>query len=591
MNIFETIKSEIDNFIDNPIEVVSGYTFDQYNTIKRNHLYYNSQFEDNSLILNREKIFDNIVTYGCEIEATLLDFDTKDSKLLALSPASTEEEFLLGKELEYYLKENNLDVLYNDLAHELPVYGSVVVKNSDPVPLIVDLRRLFLDPTVNRIWESRFITLKHYLTAQQLRDKKGIWDDAVIDKMLKDKSYLDDEQTSYENNEREIEQTESPYYIVYERYGEVPEAFLKEKGKEDKWLRSLFITTDPDRAEPEVLFKSEWKKPYPFKDAHRRKTRGRWLGISAIEEKFPHQERTNELANQKRIAMEISTLQLFQTSDAVLMRNVLTDKMPGDILRKSIGGEGLLPVDNRVKNFGEYQQEEMKWREGADRMSFSSDILRGEIQSASTPATNAVISNNNSTSVHLNRRENLAQMIRDMFNDWILPKFKKTINKEHVIKFIGDALELQAFDQKAIENIVNQEAINTALSGQKVDYEMIRAEVEQQFKKKGQSRYAKMLEGMFKDMDMRYDLMIDGQQKNLQTSLNNMFTVLQTLSANPAVLDDPRIKTMFYEFMKGAGISPEKLELADAQRQQQVQQNPMQMMGQLQAQMPQQPNQ
>lgn len=576
MDIYETIQDEIKNFTDQPIEIVPGYTFNQYDTIKRNHLYLNSKFEDNSPYNGREKIFDNIVSFRCEMAATLLDFDTKDSRLLPLNPISQASEYILAKELELYLKNKGLDKFYNDLADDLPIYGSVVIKKSKDKPVIVDLRRLFNDPTVDTITESRFIILKHYLTASQLRAKKGVWDDEVIDLMLKNPSYLDTTEDSYEDSETETRNTQSPYYVVYERYGEVPESFITGKEKDEDYIRAVFITSDPECGEAQTLYKSEWKGDYPFLDAHYKKTKGRWLGVGVIEELWNDQERKNELANQLRVGMEVSSMVLFQTSDQILLRNVLTDKQTGDVLKKSVGGEGLQPVDNRIKNFQEFISENQKWDLHADRMSFSNDVMRGGDIPASTPATNAVIQNNNSTSVFKRKRQRLGDMLRKMFNDWILPDLKKNMNKEHILRFMGDAQELQVLDKKLVDAITREKAIEAMLNGEVANVEAIRASVEQQIRERGVVRDIQIEDAFFKDMEFEYDVITDGQQKNLQTDLSNSFAILQSIGANPAMLDDPRTKALVYEWMQQMGMSPMKLELADSQRATQVSQQPLQ---------------
>lgn len=572
-DIYQTITQEIEDFINNPVEIVDGHSFNQYETIKRNHLYYNSLFEDNSDYNGRDKIFDNIVSYGCIIESTLLDFDTKDSKLVALNPSSKEAEFFLDKELELYLKNNKLDNLYDDIVDELPVYGSVVLKYGKPIPTLVDLRRLFNDPTVSKITESRFIILKHYLTAQQLREKKDIWDADVIDKILKDSDkYCDTIEDSYQDSENQNLNTQSPYFVVYERYGEVPELYLKKNGKDDEYCRSVFVTTDPKRADGLTLFKQEWNKEYPFKDAHRRKTRGRWLGISAIEEKFPDQERTNELANQKRLAMEISSMQLYQTSDQTILKNVLKDKQTGDIIRKTLGGDGLTAIDTRVKNFTEFQAEEEKWKTHGDRMSFTPNILQGGDIPATMPATNAVLMNNNSTSVHTKRRERIAQMLREMFNDWILPDLKKSISKEHILKFSGSIDQIKQLD-KMFKPVMRRDALmEQALSGKMMNPEEAEMGLEQMLADMPQTRFVKIIEKWYKDLDIEYDVIVDASQKNLQAALNNSLSVLNQLMAAPQALDDPRVKAVFYEWASLAGINPIKLEQADRERQTQVQQ-------------------
>ena len=102
--IFAQTKSEIDDFINNPIQVVKGYTFDTYDTIKRCHLYRNSQFEDNSLYCGREKIFYNIVNNPCDTETRYYNFDTKDIRLISGDFKSDLASFLITKENKYWFK-------------------------------------------------------------------------------------------------------------------------------------------------------------------------------------------------------------------------------------------------------------------------------------------------------------------------------------------------------------------------------------------------------------------------------------------------------------------------------------------------------
>ena len=78
--IFSTIRKEKSDFINNNIYPVSGYSFNQYNTIKRIHLYSNSRFENGQYYLGKEKIFFDINTNPTELAATMLDLDTRHIK-------------------------------------------------------------------------------------------------------------------------------------------------------------------------------------------------------------------------------------------------------------------------------------------------------------------------------------------------------------------------------------------------------------------------------------------------------------------------------------------------------------------------------
>ncbi len=160
-NIYGTIRGEIDDFMYNSIEVVPGYIFNQYDTIKRAHLYLNSRFLDNTLYQNREKIFYNITKYRRDIAAKFLNIDTKDIRLWELNPKSKWSTFLLEKELQLWMKRNKVGKLLNEIAVEAPSFGSVVLRKTKKGASMVDLRRLFLDPTVETIQKSRFVTVKH----------------------------------------------------------------------------------------------------------------------------------------------------------------------------------------------------------------------------------------------------------------------------------------------------------------------------------------------------------------------------------------------------------------------------------------------
>lgn len=574
-NIFEQIQTEVQNFVDNDIEIVDGYVFNQYDTIKRCHLYYNSQFEDNSDYNGREKIFVNATKYRCMAATRLMDFDTKDIKLWPMNAKSILPTFILEKELKYWLKKNKMANILNQIAEELPVYGSAVLKKNKNTKYgveLVDLRRFFLDPTVDYVGDSRFIIQKHYLTASELRAMNGKWEN--VDQAIT--NFEDVVKESYEDDNFRNKEYSTPYYVIYERYGEVPESWVKENGDPDKMVRSLFITTDPENSsnvdgtakEGVILFKGTWSGDYPFKDVHYAKTRGRWLGVGVIEDLFPVQERLNELANQKRIAMEISSMMLFQTSDQSILQNVLRDKESGDVVRKQPGSEGLQPINNTVKNFNEFQAEEQSYGILADRISFANDVVRGGEIAASTPATNALIQNNNSSSVFLYKRENFGNMITDFFNEFVIPQVVKDLSYEHVFRFTGTVEELDNLDEKFIDLVLRNELIERMLNGRLVTEEdkiKIREDVTRKVKGMGEQRFTKIKKDLYKNTDFEFDIITTNEQENVALLMQNTFQVMTALAQNPALLDDPRIKILFYEYMQRAGVPPAKIELAERQ--------------------------
>ncbi len=386
-SIFSTIRKEATDFYDNFVSIVPGYSFNQNETLKRIHLYLNSKYEDGTQYLGRDKLFYNIVQAPCEVAMRMLNIDTKNIRLLPLNPKSYFSTYLLEKELKQWLKKNKLGKVLNQLAEEAPRYGSVVLQKTKDGAESVDLRRLILDPSVETIQKSRFVTTIHYMTPTELRDTG--WDnvDIAIER-FGESNAQEPFQDQYGNTGV---MTSTPYIKVHKRWGEVPAWQIDNSKKPgtrsgDEVVKSLFIVAGADFQETNsegkpigelgvILFKSRWYKEWPFKDFHYTKIKGRWMGLGVVEMLFDVQVRMNELKNQKRISMEISAMHLFQTPDKQIVRNLLTDLESGDML---ISANGITPVDNQERNLPAFDSEEASFLGQADRLSFAYEAIRGQ---------------------------------------------------------------------------------------------------------------------------------------------------------------------------------------------------------------------
>ena len=569
-SIFETIRNEVDDFLYNYIEPVNGYSFNQYQTIKRIHLYLNSQFEGSKFFEGREKIFFNIVKFRKEAVARFFDIDTKDIKLRPMNPKSEFSTLFLEKELQYWVKKNKFDILLNKMADQFTAYGSAVLRKTPKGAKLMDLRRLFLDPTVESICDSRFIIIKHQLTVSQLREKvKDGWDADAIERIIKrveDKEERSDSQESYEDNETLTTVRSTPYIEVYERFGEVEEEMFG--GKSDKLVRSLIIVAEPFAQsqidgetydDGEILFKAKWKKEYPFKDIHYSKTEGRWLGVGVVEDLFPIQERVNEIKNQQRISMEISSIHLFQTEDNTIVSNVLTDLSNGTVVKSK---SGINPIVNEERNLSAFANEENSYLAMADRISFANDLVTGGQLPSSTPATNAVIQNNNAVSVFLFKRQNVTNWLQDFFTDLVLPQALKDMTAEHILRYAGDGSVLTLID----DALVQEAKFKAILAGEKAlkEEELMAVEfsTRNELQKLGNVRFVKIKENLYGELEFEFDIQIGNEQEDPNVMANNIKAVLVDLVSNPDLMNNPLAKLLFSEYAQRIGINPAKLEAA-----------------------------
>jgi hypothetical protein len=588
-NIYQLIRGDWDNFLNNDVDVVPGYTFNQMDTIKRCHLYYNSKFENGGLYAGEPKLFFNITKFRCDVATRFLNFDTKDIRLWEQNSKSELKTFLLEKELQLWLKRNKIGKILNEIAEEAPIYGSVVIRKNKKGAALVDLRRLALDATVETIGKSRFVSVKHYLTESEVREKAktGGWDAKAVEDMLATKGTLEGK-PSYETELGYSQKTTQPTYGVTEYWGDVPERLMS-KGKGNNLIRAFFIVGNLDVSTTNekgeltggeagiTLFESRWSKEYPFKDFHYSKTRGRWLGRGVIEDLFEAQERTNEMTNQKRTAMRISALHTFQTAGNTGIQNIIQDLQNGDVIQN--GGNQITPIANEERNLAAFGTETQEYDKLADRLSFAFDSVRGESMPSSTPATNAMLQNQGASSVFAFKRENLGLTLQAFFNDFVLPQLMDDLTPEHILRFTGSLEDVSKLDRAISESLTREEVMKRLLSGKPVTEEeqkSIKANIESQLKKRGAKRFIEVSKGFYGDADFEFDFMVTSEQEDVATAANNLMSLITSLAKNPDMLKNPMIKVLFNQYAQKIGVSPARLELAEQEESEQQAQPQMQ---------------
>ena len=585
-NIYAQIRYEVDQFLYNFISPVPGYAFNQYQTIKRIFLYLSNRYENGSYYLGREKLFFNIITPPVEVATKMLSIDTKNIKLIPTNPESYFPTYLLEKELRQWLKNSEMGMVLNQIAEEAPRYGSVLLEKTKDGAKVCDLRRTMMDPSVDSILDSRFITTIHYMSDVDLRDSG--WDPEKVELAIDRFGNTQAAQAMEDYSGNLNVMRSSPQVKVYKRYGEVPDYWLSDTspipkaGQSVKMVKALFICAGPDVLQRNTsgqivgelgvtLFKSVWRGEYPFKDFHYTKIKGRWLGMGVPEMLFDVQTRFNELKNQKRLSMELSTLHLFQTKDKSLVRNVLTDLENGDIL---FSPNGIEPVENEERNLPAFEQEEESYANQVDKLSFAYEAIRGDNQPGDQTLGEVQIQVASATGVYGFKKKNLRYFLKGFFNDLVLPQLIKEMTPEHIMRFTGTSQELDKLDQAAAELYANDVIIKTAIAGGKVDADLqntARQKAIGEYRKNGTNRFLKIKEQFYKDAEFDFDFDIENQDSDPNKLLQGIQTLFGFLQ-NPAVLQDPRLKMLFYQAAEQFGISPAEIEFADSQATQMEQQ-------------------
>ena len=156
------------------------------------------------------------------------------------------------------------------------------------------------------------------------------------------------------------------------------------------------------------------------------------------------------------------------------------------------------------------------------------------------------------------------QLITDDYR--YLDDIIKSITPEHVLIFSGNTEELNIFDEKFAQSKVNKYFITNLLKGKILTPEELDAfknNIVLNLKKGSIDRQVIIEEDYFGDSDIWLDFNFTNEAFDVNQMFQGSNSVLIALAQNPTILQDPRLKVIFYKYMESLGINPQEIELAE----------------------------
>lgn len=586
--IADAIRQERQDFLYNFIEIVDGMPFNQYANIKKIHKYYNSRYNDGDYEtingIMRKKVFWNIGKRHATIASKQIDIDTKDFLLMSEDQATEWNVFLLEKELKAWMQKEKYAKVLKQIADELPVYGSCVLRKTKDEAELIDLRYFFCEQSAKSLKKSRYKIIKHLMTPEDMRGMTE-WDNVreAIEKFAVTST------KSYETGGQINVQHTSPIVEVYERFGEVPASFFETNGNmlgngsvlDDDYVYSRWIvagvndgvTSNPTAENQQavrtqspavVLFKEQLKKEDdPFKEVHYRRTIGRWQGVGVIEDLFEDQRMLNKTKDQEDKASELASLILFQTATDMAARNVLTDVDNGEIIKST---QPINRLDNENKSFTAMQKSAEAWENHADLETFSADLLGGQQTPASATLGAIKTQVQASSSVFEYKKENYGIFLQEFIDDLVFPDLEKKLMQPHVFRFQGDLFEMQQLRERVVNGYLREKIfkgempVPTQEEGAALMQQWLKV-----YTKTGSKMWIAVEKDFFRNLDYEVSLELTGEGKNVQQWLNNLQAVLTLCTQNPLIMQNPLFKRLFYKMLSAMGMSISELENAEAE--------------------------
>lgn len=563
-SVYDQIKHEMDTFLNSNTEIIPGFEFNQYDTVRKITLYDNSLFESGGTYQagnkKKQRAFHNVSSFRRETASKMIDLDTANIKLLSEDENSDFGVYLMEKQVHKELEEDNWARILNKISDELPAYGSVVLYKNRKDSFIVDLKNLFNDPEAEYLSDARYVILRENLSIPEVIERG--WDIPDIENYLTNKSKsMKTSMNVYTNSMKEVG---SPYVEIYHRFGDVPLEWVTNLEKDSKtYVKAHFIVCGIEKDIPlhngntykESKFhvlQGKVVTDFPFEECHYQKVKGRWLGLGIIEKMFEIQRVTNQLLHYQMEQAEFEALNVFQVDDSSMLKQNISNLVSGDIIRyknKPIERLDMSKSGGTVQNMLNYVDIL------ADKTTFAYDTVRGESAPASATLGAVQIQTNSAGSLFDYKKENISIFLNMFIKRLILPDILKKFKNGGVLKFIGT--------QEELFNLKDSFATRFAMDHMKDAFErneLVTSESFEGAKQIAMQYLARAKTHLWIDITNKYfeglnfKVVITNENNNMTTEASNYLQLLQTVQGDPEMLLNPAKRKLFLIIARKLGI-------------------------------------
>lgn len=566
-NICELVRRLERDYTTGTTTISKYVEFSQYENIEKIDAYINSKHVSGETdSMGREKPFFNIVTGAVNIWFRATDIDRKDIRIKATKEKDAIGAFLATIHLQAWMKRDNFGIFLNDWGRALAKYGSAVTKWVEKggrlfvqiVPwntLISDTVDFENNPKIERL----------FLTPAQLKKNKA-YDQDMVEQLIEADSM------AREGLDKTKKDNKNDYIEVYEVHGELPLSYLTGiEEDDDEYVQQMhvvsFIKIKNSDKYKEFTLLSGREKQDPYYITHLIKEDGRSQSIGAVEHLFEAQWMSNHTAKSIKDQLDLASKLIFQTSDGNFVgKNVLNSIENGDILIHD-DNKPLTSVANTSHDITALQSFGGQWQALAKEIVSTPDAITGGTMPSGTAYRQVALLNQEAHSLFEVMTENKGLAIEEMMRRFVIPFIKKKMDTSEEIAVTLDAHNIKQLDSMYINNEAirrhNAKIVFEALNNQPtigLDINAEKDKIQSQLAQNGNQRFikpsdisTKTWKEMFKDLEWEVEVEVTNEQSNKEAVLATLTTIMQTIGANPSVLNDPNMKFIFNKILETTG--------------------------------------
>lgn len=499
-----------------------GSEIDVRRTVIKTNRYMNSLFMGSQVFSNGiQKMFLNITVPAVINTAKNIDLDTKDVFYKAVDPKYRLNAYFLNTKLRQWNGENNMGVFINNANIYHTTYGSCIVKDAEPCPRIINLERLQWDTSIEPVdntfdLQGDFAIEDIWMTMAQVDEKRGVWFEDAIN----------DLQSKYDEVNKES--IVAGWIKIKEAHIYAPRKSF-EDGKGYGFYKTYIVDDDTFKINKVLYWEREKKLPYKQVFFDRRNIN---FGRGVAENVFPEQQNINTIVNYYNQSLAVASLNIFQTPDPTVMKNIFRDARSGDIFNSQ-----LAKVDTSIINPSQFLGLKDALDDSARRKTNSFEVLTGEQLPSNQTLGGQVLQTQQGAKYFGIKRENFGMFLDEIYNDWVLPRFEKSLSKEDVVSIL-DVEELEDIWTEYTNKRINDQIVKNLLENDTVPTpEDIQAIREQEIEKMEKKNLWKVTKEYLTGFKKKLYIDISGEKHNLGQKISVMSQILLNSNMKDLLID------------------------------------------------------
>lgn len=531
-NLYAQLNSELDDFFNKKIRVnssahkkESGYEFSQWDTINTISYVGASKFlKGDRDSEEQEKIYLNSSVFRADVASKQIDIDVKDIQFIATTEQAEPGVVLARARFRQWARETGLSEDLNKMVEDLPHWGTLVARKKTDDYELVPLTMLRNEQDADSLNSASYVIIEHPMKVWEMAEMPD-WDLSQMD-------YKWDEDC-----------------VVYERFGRVPETYLRPDGDETKAVDTVsFLVKDKKSKKKDagiVLFIEEISER-PFSEIHWKKLQGRWMGVGEIENNFDNQKARNAVFNMRMRSLLWNAKNIFQSTDEGVAKNLVKEVKDGQVLTISANGE-ITKVNMQNNALADYNAADTTLEGNSDQKSFTYEVATGEGMKANTPFRLGVLLSNSVNSHFGLKQEKLGLFVKDLVWEYVIDKFEDANSDEHFMKAIqGEDVYEELIDIITSTKVV--EFVKKMLKSGKIPTQ---EDVEQykQLIKEVKSFSINVIKDYYKNLEYKIDIVITGESFDIAKKMETLTALYQSM----AKVGDPRSGAIIEKIAKLAG--------------------------------------